>query len=60
MQNREIESENTYNEVTEMVTLKRDATILVKKMLTTAVPHCIIQVRKRDPYYRRRQEQWLI
>ena len=60
MQNREIESENTYNEVTEMVTLKRDDTILVKKMLTTAVPHCIKQVRKRDPYYRRRQEQWLI
>ena len=50
MQNREMESENPYAIVTEMITLNRAIMILVKKILTNAISHCIIQVRKRDPY----------
>ena len=60
VQNREIESEHTYDLVTKIVTNIVYYSFWVKKILTCVAFCCIIQTRKRDPYQRRRQEQWLI
>ena len=50
MQNREIESENPYEIVTEIVTINGSDITIVKNILTIEVSRCIIQVKKRDPY----------
>lgn len=56
----QMESENSNMIVTQIVTISDQNEDRVKRILTVAALRCIIQVRKWDPYQRRRQEQWLI